>query len=345
MRVLFIGAVPPPVHGMSIVNSKLIDFLKINDVSVVNTAAVSAGAPRWAWFISRVCQFVKLYFVILVKLLKGVDTVYFSVSGGAALFMELPVGILLFISGKRVVVHHHSFSYYNKRRLSASAMFGVLLKSKDHVVLGAEMKAALLKLYRVSHENIYIVSNTAFVASSHNASSRVSKDILKFGYISNISVEKGIDYAIELVECLSLINELGLKVEMHVAGPILDSQKDSIDKLIDKEFVYYYGPVYGEEKESFFDKFDMLLFPSRYVNEAEPLVVIEGLEKGKLVFASDVGCVNSLLPKDQILSFNLDNDIAAIIGALELGEIVDNSLVLSKIIDNSKKELNRLCLI
>ena len=45
-----------------------------------------------------------------------------------------------------------------------------------------------------------------------------------------------------------------------------------------------------------FFQIDILLLPTRYVNEVEPLVILESLRNGVPVLANSRGCIDCLLP-------------------------------------------------
>jgi glycosyltransferase involved in cell wall biosynthesis len=60
----------------------------------------------------------------------------------------------------------------------------------------------------------------------------------------------------------------------------------------------YRGAVYGENKQAFFDDIDVMIFPSQYVHEAEPVTVIEALDRGIPVIATSRGCVATLVPSE-----------------------------------------------
>ncbi len=47
-------------------------------------------------------------------------------------------------------------------------------------------------------------------------------------------------------------------------------------------YASYLGPIYGDAKTAFYGNLDVLLFPSNYVNEAEPLVIHEACERASM---------------------------------------------------------------
>jgi glycosyltransferase involved in cell wall biosynthesis len=62
--------------------------------------------------------------------------------------------------------------------------------------------------------------------------------------------------------------------------------------------IKYYGPVLGDAKKEFFAELNTFVFPTRYRNEAEPLVILEALMNGCPVVANNRGCIRSMLTVD-----------------------------------------------
>jgi glycosyltransferase involved in cell wall biosynthesis len=56
-----------------------------------------------------------------------------------------------------------------------------------------------------------------------------------------------------------------------------------------------FGFVGGELKATFFESIDVLVFPSRYVNEASPMVCYEALAMGVPVIVTRVGAVEDIV--------------------------------------------------
>ncbi|MCG3024525.1 glycosyltransferase, partial [Escherichia coli] len=70
--------------------------------------------------------------------------------------------------------------------------------------------------------------------------------------------------------------------------------------------VKYFGPVYGEDKTRFLNDLDVFIFPSRYYNEAEPLVVYEAAASGNYVIGSEVGSMKEAIQKVHGFSYPLN---------------------------------------
>jgi glycosyltransferase involved in cell wall biosynthesis len=72
------------------------------------------------------------------------------------------------------------------------------------------------------------------------------------------------------------------------------------------------GPCYGAEKESFWESIDVLLFPSKYSNEAAPLVVYEAMAHGVPVIAWERGCLSDMVSSNAGLLVPREKDFVAI---------------------------------
>ena len=59
--------------------------------------------------------------------------------------------------------------------------------------------------------------------------------------------------------------------------------------------INYRGPVHGSNKKEFFNDIHIMLFPSRYKNEAQPLVVFEALSYGVPVICFNRGCIENMV--------------------------------------------------
>jgi glycosyltransferase involved in cell wall biosynthesis len=84
-------------------------------------------------------------------------------------------------------------------------------------------------------------------------------------------------------------------VEAVIAGPLQEDIAEMRDEFVQRPNAKYLGPVYGADKQRFFEQLDFLVFPSYYANEAEPLVVLESLSYGVPVIATKRGCLESML--------------------------------------------------
>jgi glycosyltransferase involved in cell wall biosynthesis len=143
--------------------------------------------------------------------------------------------------------------------------------------------------------NVIIASNFIFLPQQlNNEKEKTVQAPIKIGFIGNLSFEKGI---MDFLMVAKELTKMGLSIEAHIGGPFENDEvkKFIIDELHNSRFIRYYGPVYDEEKKKFFQRIDILLFPTKYKNEAAPLVIFEAMSHGVPIISTKRGCIDEML--------------------------------------------------
>jgi glycosyltransferase involved in cell wall biosynthesis len=219
---------------------------------------------------------------------------YLALSGGKGQLIDGLYVVVARLLGHEIFVHHHSFAYIDRPTGLNRFLFKMLRRS-NHIVLSAGMGQKLQQLYGLDHNRVRVVSNAALFPSV--AAAGVGADAvrgpLRIGFLSNITFEKGI---VEFFEVLRVLHTRGIAYEARIAGPVSAEVRPKFDQMLGAATkVDYVGPLYGEAKEQFYRELDVLLFPSKYINEAEPLVIHEALRAGVFTIASDRGAIAEIL--------------------------------------------------
>jgi glycosyltransferase involved in cell wall biosynthesis len=116
--------------------------------------------------------------------------------------------------------------------------------------------------------------------------------------LGNLSLDKGLDTVLALFRGL---RREGLPVRLALAGPAAGPAEARLIADAQTEFgseLTYVGPVYRADKDAFLHRLDAFLFPSRYANEAQPLVLFEAMAAGVPVIATERGCVGDDVTRD-----------------------------------------------
>ena len=117
---------------------------------------------------------------------------------------------------------------------------------------------------------------------------------MRIGMLSNLTREKGVDDFLSLVDVFNNSSQLSQLVNFDLAGPCGDDLKSEIQSYAIKNIsLTYMGPIYKEQKKHFFENIDDFVFPTKYKNAAEPLVLYEALSYGALVYSYERGCIGS----------------------------------------------------
>jgi glycosyltransferase involved in cell wall biosynthesis len=300
--IAFVGPLPPPLNGFSNVCAMMLAMLRSNGEVHVFDRAPRRKQPR-----QLIAQLLlPLRYAVLCLRRRDV-VLYLALSGAYGQIYDWLYVLVSKVLRRPIFIHHHSFAYiYRPTRLNH--WFFAWVRSANHIVLSRSMGDALVDLYGLNPAYVKAVSNAAFYTSAEASRPAVAERApLRLGYLSNITFEKGI---VEFFSILDRLRELHVEYRAHIAGPVAEAVRGTFERLLSSaNQVEYLGPVFGEAKDEFYRRLDVFLFPTKYANEAEPLVVYEALRQGVYVIACDRGAISEMLrdgagvafPQDQII--------------------------------------------
>jgi glycosyltransferase involved in cell wall biosynthesis len=304
--VFFVGPLPPPVHGFSVINGQMLDAMRARGaaVQVFDMAPRSKLAPLWQWlaFMGALLR--------AGRSGRGGAALYLPISGGVRQLIDLAFALPAKLLGLRIFVHHHSFAYLNQSPWHARWAFAVL-RNATHIVLCGSMGHKLAARYGIAAHNTRVLSNAAFMALAAEPGPALQADNAQttLGFLSNITAEKGI---FKFFDALDALAAAGVDCRAVIAGPVDPSiQSAFAARLGATAHVRHIGPVYGEAKGQFFSSIDVLLFPTQYANEAEPVTLWEAMAQGVPVVALQRGCIQGMVPLDAGRVVDQPDDFAA----------------------------------
>ena len=299
-KIIITAPLPPPIHGMSLATSMLIDGLSSEyDFTIIDTAT-----NKNSIIINHPSIFSpNRFFRIIFKLFRDCYTmlttkykVHYLCTGAnyTGTIKYLPYVVISRLKNKPYIIHIHngsfkmmydSLSSFQKRviKYMFGGAFGV-------IALGESLSRLLDGV--VSRDNIYIVENCVddeFVSSQDIISrSLINRDtsICKVLYLSNLMEDKGIK---ELMQSILHIDNC----ELHLAGAIEESKETEIfvsNMLRDypNKFIYH-GIVSGAAKDRLLKDSDIFALPSRYKTEGQPISILEAYSNG-LSVVTDSRC-------------------------------------------------------
>lgn len=293
--VVMIGAFPPPIHGMAAVNAAVRDALQQAGVkpTVIDLASPSLDRSL-AVRLGRLPRVLRGLGRLAGKRGLRNTTLYVSVSGGLGQVYELAFLLLGRLRGMRPFLHHHSFAYLDRPGMLTRALVRTAGDDAVHIALSAGMAERLQMAYRAGR--VIPVSNAVFFVAT-DAPAVVRRRLATIGFLGNISAEKG---AFEFLDLMAAAGNAGLPLRARLAGPFQDAATERAvrERLGSLPQVEYIGPQYGADKDAFYADIDALVFPTRYVNEAEPVTVHEALSRGIPVIAYGRGCIPEIVGAD-----------------------------------------------
>lgn len=289
-----VGPLPPPVHGASVVTQRVAAlFGELGHVRTINTA-MPRGRVALLWHARRLWTHVAASLQVLRLCGAGRACLYLSVPGGYSVYEMLIVGFAARIRGARVILHHHSFSYVTHRSLGHRLFFS-MVPGATHVALCSDMKRQLQAKYS-SIGVIHVWSNMHPMGLPPVPQRPLPApgEPMAIGHMANLTIEKGLDV---VLETLRTGLARGLDLTLCLAGEPSDRQSQVLLDAAVADFggrIHLWGFVRDAEKDRFMESVDAFVFPSKYRNEAEPVVVLEALSHGVPCFATTVGCLGSM---------------------------------------------------
>jgi glycosyltransferase involved in cell wall biosynthesis len=293
-HVFAVAQLPPPVTGLSAVNARMIRELR--EAGLLFASSDLSPPRNWPSALKPIGRFAKTLATALRLILVragGVHTLYMPCDGGSGLALNLLLATFARILGYSLWTHHHSFAYLNERSALMAAFLRFSPKETTHVALCDRMEALLLERYPLewvaSRAKVIVLSN-AFMANAVEEHPRSDGELV-LGHLSNLTEDKG---ALRFLDLFARLRRKGVAVRAQIAGPANESKVKAAIEATAAEFpdaFSWCGPVYGPEKDAFYEGVDVFVFPSSYANEAQPLVLLEALAHGAAIVTTDRGCM------------------------------------------------------
>jgi glycosyltransferase involved in cell wall biosynthesis len=271
-KTCMLGPFPPPVHGMAWLNYAMREHMGTMNLEV-STIDLSASSLERGWF-ARSTKWKKVLrglarYAWLVFQSKA-ETLYLSLSGG----------------------YGQLFAYLIRRKVLTSLVFRCAGPRVLHISGCSAMSRKLQELYEV--KNVEALSNAALVWLHFPRSGATRPALRTIGFMGNISFEKGIA---EFLDVAELLKKSGVPIRIVIAGPFQDPALENFvrERLRSLPAAEYVGARYGSAKYAYFSDIDLLLFPSKYDNETDPVTVYEAMASGVPVIAWDRGCLANVI--------------------------------------------------
>lgn len=298
-KVLFILHLPPPVHGAAMVGKYIHDSRVVNeefDSHYINLATAKDLADIGKVGIKKFVQFLSLLRRIC-KAMKETNPglVYVTPNAcGGAFYKDFIVVELLKWMGGKVVVHYHNKGVSTRQNhVLDNFLYKSFFKNLKVILLSERLFPDVEKY--VDRENVYFCPNG--IPDAEGCRSERNNDVPHLLYLSNLQEEKG---AIVLLDALKILKDKGRRfVCDFVGGETAEISKNRFDSEISKRcldaVVTYRGKKYGKDKDAFFNRSDIFVFPTYYHNECFPVVLLEAMQHGLPCVSTNEGGIADII--------------------------------------------------
>jgi glycosyltransferase involved in cell wall biosynthesis len=308
--LLAVGPLPPPINGLSKAFQLVVDSLPSYgwDVRSVDFADRSPPRARSAFSFARALGIGGALLRAAVAATRA-QLVYVTIAQSRwgfakdALVLQWAAAL-----GRPVVVHMHGGNFrgfYQGLTRPERAVVRATLDRLARIIVLTESLKADFDMTRRWHERTFALSNTCDVALGQPRRQQAGE--LRVLYLSNLVVSKGYRCVLEAVGTLAgarpdLRVRLDLAGAFYPEGDFADTEAQAADlhaligALPANAAAQYHGVVEREKKQRLLAEADVLVLPTWYVNEGQPIVVIEALTSGLPVVATDWRGIRESLP-------------------------------------------------
>lgn len=316
-NILFLLHLPPPIHGSSMVGKLIKDSVNINEqfnCDYLNLLASKSVSNTGKISVNKIVGFIKVWSELFFKLLQNKPTLcYFAITAtGAAFFRDVLLIATLKLFKVKCIYHMHNkgvFKFQNNKIYNFCYAF---VFKKAEVILLSKYLYEDIKKY-VPKSSVQICPNgIPDVDYNKNSTNSIKDNGVKILFLSNLIASKGV---FVLVEACKILKEKGIVFKCDFIGgegdisEIQFNEKVKELNLIDQ--VNYLGKKFGTEKNAYFSKANIFVFPTYYSNECFPLVLLEALQaklpiistfEGGIPDIVEDGVTGFLVPQKDVLS-------------------------------------------
>lgn len=285
--ITFIGPSPPPFHGQAIATEFLAKVLRDRSVDIQIVDSEGGALP-----VPPVLRKFAGHAMAGIALLSGRTPVYISANSNAGLWMTVALVALARLRSRSLIIHHHSYARCRTRESAMVALARLGGRSAIQLVLCERMAEELIRQVPEVAATA-VLNNSLLIDHTLRNIERPARNgrTVTFGHMSNLTLEKGIG---DFTEAAIIAAGRSEHLRFLVAGPCKDSNVRRALNRAERELggrYCYMGPVYGERKLEFFSAIDGFVFPTRYKNEAQPLVLYEAMAAGAMCIATNRSCI------------------------------------------------------
>ena len=301
IKILFIGSVPPPYHGVTVQNQRLLNSTLKDEFNFIHLDTTdrrdlnNLGKFDFGNIYLALTHLLKL---IVLLVTRRPDIVYLTVAQNTLAFFRDGLFIMIsrLLTKAKVVVHFRGANYLNFYKASSFIFRKFIDLTYQYtnygIVLGQSLKAMISKWF--GEEQIFVVPNGTDFTPDLNKKKNGEFSELNLGYIGFLGTEKGTH---ELLNAFNIVQKKHKNLKLYLAGEFAyddENFKNYFFQFIEENYledkVKLLGKVQSSKKEKFFLNTDIFIFPSWH--EGHPNAILEAMASKCPVIATNVGAIS-----------------------------------------------------
>lgn len=301
-RILFIIHLPPPITGAGVVGNIIKNSLFVNtnfETEYIDLATSKNLDDIGKRKISKIIKTLSIILKVFKALfLNKVELCYMSLtSTGLGLYKDVLVIVLLKLFGKKIVYHFHNKGIRESGRKWYNHILYKFIFNKAYCILLSPLLIYDIEHY-VNKERVFFCANGIPEINPSSVPTNLMFDKSKFQllFLSNMMYEKGV---LELLEACSLLKKEDFDFKCNFVGAWANISEKEFNYHVQQfgleQQVVYHGKKFGEEKNNFFKKADLFVFPTFYHFECFPLVLLEAMQFGLPIISTREGAIPEIV--------------------------------------------------
>ncbi|WP_421764131.1 glycosyltransferase family 4 protein [Ekhidna sp.] len=294
MKLLLVGPFPDPITGESLANEHFFNFLKAENYIVdrIDTSLGEISSIQGIFSLSKAFRAALPFFKVF-KIIR-VDVVYITPGQSfLGILKYAPFIVCASLLRKKIIMHIHG----GKLRFTLKESSGFKLELISYLIGKADAGIVLSHRLRenfgtlLPKDRIYEVRNFATNKLFEIDFSSKKFDKLRILYLSNLMIEKGI---LDVIDGYLIAKERA-DIDLILAGNIERTSFQKIQRKIDEGKISYLGPVYAKDKQLLLTESNVLILPTYYKTEGQPISIIEGMVSGNYILTTDHAGIGDII--------------------------------------------------
>jgi len=350
-RILFIGTLPPPVHGSAVVSQQIKDSKVINEafdddwINLGTSRSMDEIGKRNLAKVWRLVAALGREFWLLLT--RRYDLCYLAITcHGSGFLKDSPFILMAKLFGKKIVIHQHNKGMANDvDRWPYRWLLPLCYKNAKVILLSWYLYPDIERV--VPRENVYICPNGIKVQEFKSSRVQESPEtwnmkpetnrVSRLLFLSNLIESKGV---LVLLDALKILKDKGYSFVCDFVGgetKEIDAKRFNVEVETRglNEIALYQGRMYGEEKEDAFEQSDVFVLPT--MNDCFPLVILEAMEYGKPIVTTAIGGIPDIVDDDVTGLIAKAGDAESL--ADSLGRVLKDKDLAALFGENGKKKL------
>lgn len=300
MRIFFVGQLPPPLHGVTIINKSVLEYLK----SKSDVFAFKIGGSASLKEIKQGSRLGKSFgfFFTYVNLLKSSlsfrpDIAYFTPNmKGPAFYRDLIIALTLKLTSKKIVYHLHGLGIAeNIQNPIRKLLYNLMLRNSTIICVSKTVSKSEFISFSPNNSKITFASNSVDFEEINSLASAVEKKKeTTLIHMANFRESKG---TMDVITTFASLRKKHPNLSLTLIGTFTsDEFEERCKNYIEKEKIRgikITGHLEGQNKIKSLAEGHIFVYPT--YDDSFGLVIIEAMACGLPVVAYDIGSVPELI--------------------------------------------------